>query len=76
MENKKKTATISQLVKELEAYKKEVGDVKVYVVQATDAAVGENVHFSGLSQMVAALRIVQGDESGVLIFQSDEILKP
>jgi uncharacterized protein (UPF0210 family) len=73
---KKKTATISELVKNLEAIKKEVGDAKVYVVHMPDVSEGDMVEFNGLSETAAIMKVVQGDHTGVLLFQSDEILRP
>ncbi len=78
MKNKKQTATVSELIKALESLKEESGDAKVYVVHLpmNDAEVGNDVTFDGLSSNVAMMAIASTDEKGILIFQSDEILKP
>jgi hypothetical protein len=74
---KSETTTVSKLVKQLEGFKKEMGDVKVYVVHHNADALDVDglVHFNGLSSRLAGMKTVKGDESGVLIFQSDEILR-
>lgn len=74
---KRKTAKISELVERMLALKEDVGDIPVYVIQASDMPeLNASVVFNGLSDNIQVLQVAQTGEQGLLVFQSDEILKP
>lgn len=75
--DKKKTATLSEMISYLQGMLEEVGDVKLYSldIEADTATVGESIKFLGLSASGALMaEATSKTDKFFAVFKSDEFL--